>query len=73
VLIEVYTKPDCPLCETAKRMLNEKKLAFNEIVIGRDITRDEVLERFPDARVAPVICLDGRMVREAAELQLLVE
>ena len=73
MLIEVYTKPDCPLCETAKRMLNGKNLTFHEIVIGRDITRDEVLERFPEARVAPVICLDGRMVREASELQLLVE
>jgi glutaredoxin len=73
VLIEVYTKPDCPLCDTAKRMLNEKKLSFHEIVIGRDITREEVLEKFPEARVAPVISIDGRMVREATEFQLLVE
>lgn len=73
MLIELYTKPDCPLCETAKRMLNEKHLTFHEIVIGRDITRDEVLEKFPEARVAPVISIDGRMVREASEFQLLVE
>ena len=73
MLIELYTKPDCPMCDTAKRMLNEKKLSFHEYVIGRDITRDEVLSKFPEAKTAPVISLDGRMVREAKEFQLLVE
>ncbi|MBO4576925.1 MAG: glutathione peroxidase [Neisseriaceae bacterium] len=36
--IVVFTKPGCPFCAKAKALLNEKGLAFEEIVLGRDAT-----------------------------------
>ena len=72
-LIEIYTKDQCPMCQTAKLLLNSKNIPYTEYLIGKDITREEVLERFPEARMAPVITLDGKMIKEATTFQLLLE
>jgi glutaredoxin len=55
----LYTKLGCPLCETTKNILNENKVPFQEYKIGEQITREEVLKRFPTARMAPVIVVNG--------------
>lgn len=34
--ITVFTKPGCPFCASAKALLTEKGLAFEEIVLGKD-------------------------------------
>lgn len=52
---ELYTKPNCPLCEKVKVTLNSKNVKYSEIVIGADITREELLLQFPWARYAPII------------------
>ncbi len=73
VLIELYTKDQCPLCETAKNKLNENNVPFIERVIGKDVTRDEVLTKFPKARVAPIIVVDGVQIKSVESFQLLLE
>jgi glutaredoxin len=55
----LYTKIGCPLCETTKKILNDNKIPFQEYKIGEQITREEVLRRFPSARIAPVIVVNG--------------
>jgi glutaredoxin len=73
MLIEVYTKEECPLCETAKKLLKEKNVPFQELVIGKDVTREEVLAKFPGVKNAPVVSIDGRMIKEVADFQMLLE
>ena len=51
----IYTKENCPNCEQTKSVLKENKIDFEEIVIGKDITRDEVLKKFPNAHFAPIV------------------
>lgn len=56
VTVDIYTKFGCGYCFRAKRLLDEKGVAYNEF----DITmggpkRDEMMERAPMARTVPQI------------------
>ena len=43
-------------------------MEFNEYVVGKDLTRDELREQFPLARTMPVILVDGKYVGGYNEL-----
>ena len=49
----VYTKDACPACVTLKASLVKSGEAFQEIKIGRDITREAFMEKFPTVRTVP--------------------
>ena len=49
----VYTKDNCPACVTLKASLVKAGESFKEIKIGRDITREEFMEKFPTIRTVP--------------------
>jgi glutaredoxin len=51
--IEVYSKENCPACTTLKARLTKEGESFTEINVGRDITREEFLEEFPQVRQMP--------------------
>ena len=56
VTVDIYTKFGCGYCFRAKRLLDEKGVAYNEF----DITmggpkRDEMMQRAPMARTVPQI------------------
>lgn len=55
----VYTKPNCPYCVKAKNLLSIKSLGYNEIEIGKDITREEFIETFPNVKTVPHIICNG--------------
>ena len=57
--IVLYTKPQCPVCEQAKQLLKEYNQPYTEHVIGQDITREQVIEKFPWVKVAPIIFYNG--------------
>jgi glutaredoxin 3 len=59
---KVYSKDNCPYCVKAKNLLNARGIEFTEIKIGVDITRDEFLEAFPNARTVPQIILEGEHI-----------
>ena len=49
----IYSKDDCPWCDKAKALMTEYGEGYNEIVIGRDITREEFTQSFPDIKTVP--------------------
>jgi len=49
----VYTKTNCPACVTLKASLVKAGESFKEVLIGRDITREEFMEKFPTVRTVP--------------------
>ena len=59
---EIYSKDNCPYCDRAKVLLSSKDINFTEFKIGRDLTREEFLERFPNARTVPQIYLDNQYI-----------
>lgn len=60
--ILVYTKDSCPFCDQAKTLLRMKDQRFQEMKIGRDITREQFVDTFPDVRTVPFIIIDGEKV-----------
>jgi glutaredoxin 3 len=52
----------CPYCDRAKALLSSKQIPFVEHKIGRDLTKEEFLERFPNARTVPQIYLDEQYI-----------
>ena len=61
-MIEIYTKPSCPSCLNTKMFLQSKGLEYTEIKIGKDISREEFLEKFPEARTVPWVLVDGNLI-----------
>ena len=60
--IKVFSKPDCPYCEAAKRLLDSKDLTYEEFVIGTDVQREEFMDRFPNVRTVPFILIGNRKI-----------
>lgn len=72
MLIEIYTKPNCPACFKTKKFLAEYHLPYKEFVLGENITRDEVKAKFPTAKYVPIVIVDG-VERDVVSMQLLLE
>jgi glutaredoxin len=51
----VYTQANCPGCVTLKAQLAKAGEPFKEIKIGRDITREDFLSKFPAVRTVPYV------------------
>ena len=71
--IVVYSKPNCPYCVKAKRLLNQMELSFTERVVGVDATREQLLEAAPNARTVPQIIIDGKVIGGYDQLASYIE
>jgi glutaredoxin 3 len=70
--VEIYTKAFCPYCSRAKRLLDEKGVAYEEF----DITmggprRAEMIQRADGRTTVPQIFVDGAHVGGSDELSAL--
>jgi|TARA_R110000796_G_scaffold1181_5_gene4619 glutaredoxin len=54
----VWTKPNCPFCDMAKKLLDSKGIDYEVRVIGDPWTRDQLLEACPGVRTVPQVILD---------------
>lgn len=58
--VEIYTTPTCPYCMAAKRLLQKKGAAYQEIdVSGDPALRDRMMERAGGRRSVPQIFIGG--------------
>ena len=57
--VKIYSKDDCPWCDRAKELLKLHEVKYDEIKIGRDITREEFLEQVPNVRTVPQIFVNS--------------
>ena len=65
----IYSKDQCPYCDKAKALLTIRKIEFTESKIGRDVTREEFIEMYPDQKTVPLIFIDGNKVGGFNELE----
>lgn len=67
--VEIYTKMLCPYCARAKRLLNEKNVAYAEydITLG-GAKRAEMLERSGGLSTVPQVFIDGRHIGGSDDL-----
>ena len=60
--IIIYSKPNCSFCVKAKKLLNIKNLAFNEKVLDKDFTKEQLLDILPNVKTLPKIQLNGKHI-----------
>jgi len=68
-MFTLYTKADCPNCDKAKQLLAAKGLPFQALQLGKDYTREELLEKIPTARMMPQILKDDQLIGGFMELK----
>jgi len=68
-MIEIYGKDNCPYCDMAKNLCEQKGLDYEYKQLGTDFDRDEMLSTFPGARTFPQIILDGQKIGGYTELK----
>ena len=54
-MIEIFGKTQCPYCDKAKSLCEQKGLEYTYKQLGTDFTREELFEEFPTARTFPQI------------------
>lgn len=62
IMITVYTKLNCPACVSLKATLSQEGKPFKEINIGKDITREEFMQKYPTVRSVPFTVIEGEVV-----------
>jgi glutaredoxin 3 len=70
--IDIYSTPSCPFCVRAKRLLDERGLAYEDTDVSGDAElRARVMERSGGRRTVPQIFIDGRSIGGYEELAAL--
>jgi len=65
----VWSKPDCPYCVVAKKLLETKGYEVEERRVGFGWNREQLLEAVPNARTVPQIFLDGKYIGGSDDLK----
>lgn len=61
-MIDVYGREGCNYCTLAQKLLEERKIPYNYIQLGVDITVPEFQEKFPGQKTVPVVVAHGMKV-----------
>ena len=69
MLAIVWSKHNCPHCEQAKTLLDQKGIPFEVRVIGEQWTKEQLLESVPTARSVPQIFIGNEYVGGISELR----
>ncbi|HYJ52316.1 MAG TPA: glutaredoxin 3 [Allosphingosinicella sp.] len=71
-LVEIYTRAFCGYCTRAKRLLDEKGVAYDEVDVGADAgKRAEMIQRANGRTTVPQIFIGGRHVGGSDDLHAL--
>lgn len=70
--VEIYTKVTCGFCARAKKLLEIKKIAFDEYPVdGGGPTRDEMVQRSGGRMTVPQIFIAGKHIGGCDALMML--
>lgn len=71
--VVLYSKPDCPYCETAKTKLNQQNIQFFEFEFGRNADLNEFKEKYPEIRTVPAFFVDGVHIGGSNKLDAVIK
>ncbi|NEP14646.1 MAG: glutathione peroxidase [Symploca sp. SIO1A3] len=66
-LVSMFSKVGCPFCARAKAALKEHGMAYEEIVLGKDITTRS-LQAVSGATTTPQVFINGKLIGGADDL-----
>ena len=58
----LYSKLNCNACDVAKDLLKKNGIEFIEYIVGKDITKEELLWVIPGSKVLPQAICDGKII-----------
>ena len=67
--VTLFTKPGCPHCSRAKKLLNEKSYRYEEIVLGQDGVSYSSLAAVTGRGTTPQVYIEGKLVGGADDLE----
>ena len=62
MIIQIWGKPGCPHCDSAKRLCEMRQLDYEYKQLGEDFQREDVIAEFPEARTFPQIVVNGQKI-----------
>ena len=68
-MITIYGKTQCPYCDAAKALCEQKGLEYEYKQLGEDFDKEEMMETFPGARTFPQIIVFGEKIGGFTELK----
>ena len=67
-MIEIWSKPNSVFCDKAEMLCKMKSLEYKKYMLDVDYTREDFVEKFPEARTFPQITMDGNYIGGFTEL-----
>lgn len=61
-MITIYGKPQCPFCDKAKNLCEQRGYEYEYKTLGKDYQVEELLETFPGAKTVPQIIINSQKV-----------
>ena len=71
--VEIYSKPQCPYCDMAKRLAEVEGHELTYKMLDEDFDRETLMETFPGARTFPQIIVDGEKIGGFQDYKKLVD
>jgi glutaredoxin len=65
----IWSRDNCPYCVSAKTLLKQRGIEFEERKIGDGYTKEDLLEAVPTAQSVPQIFIDNEFVGGFKELR----
>ena len=65
--IVIYTIPGCSYCTKVKEIMARANLEYEHILVGNDISREELIKEHPLAKGFPYVIIDGEPVGGLAQ------
>ncbi len=63
----VYSKLNCPHCETVEKVFNLKSIPYTKKTLGLDFTRTEFIDQFGKSTFPRVLDEEGKLLGGASE------
>ena len=73
MIVEIYSKPQCPFCVQAKALAEREGHDLTYKMLDEDFDRETLMETFPGARTFPQIIVDGEKIGGFTEYKALVD
>ena len=71
--VVIYSKPQCPYCDLAITLAEQKDLDLTYKMLDEDFSREELMETFPGARTFPQIIVNGDKIGGYQEFKKLID
>ena len=68
-MIEIWSKPNCIFCDKAEMLCKMKSLEYKKYMLDVDYTREDFVNKFPEARTFPQIIINKKHIGGYFELK----